>query len=62
MRTHGKAYGTVEELKLRRSVFTANVARIEQHNSEGHEWTLAVNRFADLTWDEFKARRASGYR
>ena len=34
----------------------ANVALINAHNNEeGHTYTLAVNRFADLTHDEFKA-------
>jgi len=59
---NGKSYATKEELVLRRSIFAANVAKINAHNAEGHGWTMAVNKFADLTADEFKALYASGLR
>jgi len=59
---NGKVYKTREELVLRRSIFAANAAKVAKHNSEGHSWTMAVNKFADLTGDEFKAMYASGYR
>ena len=43
----------------RKGVFAANIAKINQHNSEharvGHTWKMAVNQFADLTHDEFMA-------
>jgi C1A family cysteine protease len=57
-----KRYASKEEMLLRRSVYAANVAKIEAHNAEGHSWTMAVNSFADLTGEEFKARYTSGYR
>jgi len=59
---HGKKYSSKEELVARRSVFAANVGKVAQHNAEGHSWTMAVNKFADLTGEEFKARFASGLR
>jgi len=59
---NGKTYKTREELVLRRNIFAANVAKVEKHNSEGHSWTMGVNKFADLTGEEFKAIYASGYR
>ncbi|RYE97637.1 MAG: C1 family peptidase, partial [Methanobacteriota archaeon] len=44
------------------SIYAANLAKIEAHNKEGHAWTMAVNRFADMTPEEFKTRFASGFR
>lgn len=57
----GKKY-TREEVILRRAVYAANVAKIEAHNAAGHSWTMSVNKFADMTAEEFKARYASGLR
>jgi len=59
---HGKTYASKEELVLRRSIFAANVAKINAHNGEGHGWTMSINKFADLTGEEFKALYASGLR
>jgi cathepsin L len=59
---NGKKYATKEELVLRRSIFAANVAKINKHNAEGHSWSMSVNKFADLTADEFKSMYASGLR
>ena len=28
--------------------------KVQQHNSEGHSYTLAMNQFGDLTVDEFR--------
>jgi len=47
---------------LRRAIYSANVAKIEAHNAEGHSWTMAVNKFADMLPEEFKARYTGGYR
>lgn len=59
---HGKLYRTTEEARFRRQVFETNVAIIDGHNAkaESHGWTMAVNKFADLTSTEFAARYASG--
>jgi C1A family cysteine protease len=61
----GKTYATREELVLRRSIYAANVAKITQHNAEAaageHTWTMGVNKFSDMTADEFKARMTGGY-
>jgi hypothetical protein len=45
-----------------RHIFNQNVKTIEAHNAGEHGWTMAVNKFADLVGEEFKARFASGYR
>jgi len=59
---HGKVYSSKEELVMRRAIFAANSAKIEQHNAGQHGWTLAMNAFGDMTSVEFKARFASGFR
>jgi xylem cysteine proteinase len=59
---HGRTYASKEELVLRRSIFAANVAKINTHNGEGHGWTMSANKFTDLTSEEFKALYASGLR
>lgn len=53
---HGKIYGSEVESAYRREVFQKNVERITRHNAEGHNWTMAINKFADLTAEEFTAR------
>ena len=35
-------------------MFGENVALIDARNSEGLSYSLEVNSFADLTWDEFE--------
>jgi KDEL-tailed cysteine endopeptidase len=49
-----KAYESVEESMHRFSVFRKNLDLIKEHNAAGKSWKLAVNEFADLTWDEFR--------
>lgn len=51
---HGKAYTATQEL-TRKSVFAANHAKIMAHNANPEStFTMALNKFADLTADEFK--------
>lgn len=50
----GKSY-TVEEHEQRREVFAVNVKTIQESNARNGGFTLEVNEFADLTWDEFRA-------
>jgi len=58
---HEKTYDA-EEFTYRMSVFNDNLEKIEQHNKEGHSWTMGVNQFADMTAYEFKAfvKRGNG--
>jgi C1A family cysteine protease len=53
IKTHNKVYSD-EELELRFSIFKDNLKKIEEHNAAGHSWTMSVNKFADLTSEEFK--------
>ena len=54
MQDNSKIYYSSEEVSERKEIYDANVAKIAQHNRENHTWTMAVNKFADLTDTEFK--------
>lgn len=43
-----------EEFEYRYSIFVDNMKFIEQHNSQNKSFTIGVNQFSDLTWEEFK--------
>ena len=59
---HGKTYSSVEEFSTRFAVFKNWLSYIEAHNAKAEKtYELAVNKFADLTWAEFKATYL-GYR
>jgi len=57
---HGKQYSSVEEESGRRAIWEANVAKIRKHNLEAdmglHTYTLGMNRFGDMTNEEFRAQ------
>lgn len=56
--THGKVYEASEEV-VRRAIFEQNVQKITRHNLEHdlglRSYTLGLNKFADMTHEEFKA-------
>ncbi|XP_027065768.2 vanillin synthase [Coffea arabica] len=54
---YAKRYETVEEIKLRFDIFRENLRIIKSHNNKGLSYTLAVNEFADMTWEEFRKHR-----
>jgi C1A family cysteine protease len=58
----GRDYKGVAETLYRKGVYEDNLRTIINHNTEGHSWKMGVNKFADLTADEFKARYTGGYR
>jgi C1A family cysteine protease len=56
-----KRYSTLEELEKRFEVFRDNYRFIVEHNSDrSQNFTLGVNRFADLTNHEFKTKYVNG--
>ncbi|CBI27807.3 hypothetical protein VitviT2T_016273 [Vitis vinifera] len=54
---YGKSYKTVDEIKLRFEIFSENLKLIRSTNRKGLPYTLAVNQFADWTWEEFRRHR-----
>jgi cathepsin H len=54
---YGKAYASTAEYHFRRGIFHANNRMIQHSNDQGKSYTLAVNEDADLTWEEWKAKK-----
>lgn len=53
---YGKEYNAIGEDALRKQVYDSNVQKIIEHNAKNESWTMAVNEFADLNQDEFRAQ------
>lgn len=52
-----KKHATQEELKFRLQIFSQNMEMINKHNSsKTSTFTMGVNQFTDLTFEEFKAK------
>jgi len=60
VKTHEKQY-TSDEFFSKFSTYQANVEKIEEHNKSGASYTMAMNKFGDLTGDEFQAKFTSGF-
>lgn len=58
---HGKTYSPTER-DYRIGVYYDNLEKINEHNAKNLSWTMDVNKFADLTAEEFKARYTGGLR
>jgi len=56
---HEKNYLSKQEHDFRKAIFAENLQKIQQHNAEEakglHTFTLGVNKFADMTSEEFVA-------
>jgi C1A family cysteine protease len=55
MKEYHKTY-VGDELEYRRQVFTKNYEMIQEHNAKNASWTMEVNKFTDLTDEEFEAQ------
>ena len=56
MSQHGRSYKDDIEKAKRLNIFKDNMEYIENFNNQGnHTYKLSLNKFADLTEDEFKA-------
>ena len=53
-REHKKVYATSQEAEYRKTVFEQRLARIERHNAQNLSYKLGINKFSDLTFEEFK--------
>ncbi|CAH1442709.1 unnamed protein product [Lactuca virosa] len=51
---HRKFYNALGEKEQRFQIFKDNLRYIEQHNSGDHSYKLGLNKFADLTTEEFR--------
>lgn len=56
-RTFARKYHSPQEMEYRLGVFQSNLATIDAHNANpSATYTLEVNEFADLTYEEFAAK------
>ncbi|XP_020526123.1 thiol protease aleurain-like [Amborella trichopoda] len=54
---YGKKYNSANEIRRRFHIFAENLEMIKETNSNGLTYTLGINEFADLTWQEFRGHR-----
>ncbi|KAM0941075.1 putative actinidain [Dioscorea sansibarensis] len=52
---HNKSYSDLSEKERRYEIFKDNLKHIDKHNAGNHTYTLALNVFADLTVEEYRA-------
>ena len=53
--THGKNYNALGEKERRFQIFKHNLRFIDEHNAENRTYKLGLNRFADLTNEEYRS-------
>ena len=53
IKNYNKNYSD-DQLVTRLAIFRDNVNKINLHNSQNHSWKMAINKFADLTPEDFK--------
>uniref|UniRef100_A0ABL6UDG8 Cathepsin propeptide inhibitor domain-containing protein n=1 Tax=Cannabis sativa TaxID=3483 RepID=A0ABL6UDG8_CANSA len=53
---HGKAYNGLGEKEKRFGIFTDNLRFIDEHNAQNLSFKLGLNRFADLTNEEYRSK------
>lgn len=54
IKTHGKNYSTQEEHQYRFGIFKENLKKINKWNAESNTTRFGINKFADLTFEEFQ--------
>lgn len=52
---HGKVYNALGEKEKRFEIFKDNLRFIDEHNSQDRTYKLGLNRFADLTNEEYRS-------
>jgi cathepsin L len=57
---NNRTYSSVSEMEYREYVWHSNLVKVEEHNAAGHSWTMAMNKFADLTSSEFAEQYITG--
>ena len=56
-----KIYSSEHEYDMRYQIFSQNMKYIREHNLQNKSWTLDMNEWTDLTWNEFKDIHKKGY-
>jgi len=51
-----------DEDEAHKATFEQNLAEIEAHNAQGLSWTEGINRFTDLTQEEYRVAAGLGYK
>ncbi|KAI8549964.1 hypothetical protein RHMOL_Rhmol06G0066600 [Rhododendron molle] len=54
--SHGKNYNALGEKERRFQIFKHNLRFIDEHNAENRSYKLGLNRFADLTNEEYRSK------
>ena len=52
---HGKSYNALGEKERRFQIFKDNLRFIDEHNAENRTYKVGLNRFADLTNEEYRS-------
>jgi KDEL-tailed cysteine endopeptidase len=56
MKVHNKNYSNHDEKSLKYSTFKENVQFINAHNKKNHPLKLGLNKFTDLSTEEYRAQ------
>jgi len=59
VKQYSKSYETTEFFG-RYNTFKANLDMIREHNAKNESWTMGMNEFGDMTWEEFRAIYVGG--
>ncbi|KAF6162437.1 hypothetical protein GIB67_017325 [Kingdonia uniflora] len=54
---YGKSYETAKEIKLRFGHFVKSLKMIRSAKRKGVPYSLALNQFADMSWEEFRSQK-----
>jgi hypothetical protein len=50
-----KSYPSAEQENRRRNIFAKNAEKVKKHNAAGSSYSLELNEFADMEFEEFSA-------
>jgi len=56
MSDYGRKYSSADEQEKRFEIFRSNVLHYRDHNTRNHSYTLSINKFTDLSHEEFVSR------
>jgi cathepsin H len=54
---YGKSYESAAEVRRRFRIFTESLQEVRSTNSRGLSYKLGINRFSDMSWEEFQATK-----